>query len=115
MKFRKVFLAIVSVLGASPVFADASRLTVADFLEMNETYRPAMIHGLLSSATVLGVAEQYQSVYDDGMKCRLSRGRQETVYQLSSDFARYLNAHPEDAKGKFPTVFLLFMADCPKN
>jgi len=100
---------------ASPAFADASRLTAADFLEMNETYRAAMIHGLLSSATVLGLPDQYRSVYDDGVKCRLTRGRQETVYQLSSDFARYLDVHPEDVKGPFPLVFLLFMADCPKN
>jgi hypothetical protein len=41
----------------SPVFADAS-LTAADFLEMNETYRAAMIHGLLASANVLGLSEQ---------------------------------------------------------
>ena len=107
----------ISVLlsAASPAIADASRLTTADFLEMNETYRAAMIHGLLTSANVLGLPEHYQSVYDDGVKCRLTRGRQETVYQLASDFARYLEAHPEDAKGAFPIVFLVFMADCPEK
>jgi hypothetical protein len=108
---------VISVLlsAASPAFADASRLTAADFLEMNETYRAAMIHGLLASANVLGLPEQYHSVYDDGLKCRLIRGRHETVYQLSSDFVHYLDAHPEVAKGAFPMVFLIFMADCPKN
>jgi hypothetical protein len=107
---------VILLLGAaSPAFADASRLTAADFLEMNETYRAAMIHGLLASATVLGLPEQYQRVYDDGVKCRLTRGRHETVYQLSSDFARYLDAHRDDDKGPFPLVFLLFMADCPKD
>ncbi len=105
----------VSLCAASPVLADASRLTGADFLEMNETYRAAMIHGLLASANVLGLPEHYQSVYNDGVKCRLTRGRQETVYQLSTDFVHYLDAHPEDVKGPFPIVFLLFMADCPKN
>jgi hypothetical protein len=107
---------VISVLlSASPVLADASRLTAADFLDMNETYRAAMIHGLLASVTVLGLAEQYRSVYDDGVKCRLTRGRHETVYGLSSDFARYLDAHPDDTKGPFPLVFLLFMAHCQKN
>lgn len=105
----------VLLCAASPVFADASRLTGADFLEMNENYRAAMIHGLLASANVLGLPEQYESVYNDGVKCRLTRGRQETVYQLSSDFARYLDAHPDEAKGPFPIVFLIFMADCPRN
>jgi hypothetical protein len=56
---------------------------------MNDTYRAAMIHGLLAYAAVLGFHD-YQDVYEDGVKCRLSRGRQETVYQLSADFARYL-------------------------
>jgi hypothetical protein len=114
VKFRAI-VASVLLSAASPVFADASRLTAADFLEMNETYRAAMIHSLLASANVLGLPEQYQSIYDDGVKCRLTRGRHETVYQLSSDFVRYLDAHPEDAKGPFPMVFLIFMADCPKN
>jgi hypothetical protein len=67
------------------------------------------------SNAMLGLAEQYQRVYDDGMKCHLTLGRQETTYQLSSDFARYLDAHPEDANGPFPLAFLLLMADCPKN
>ncbi len=111
----KALVICVLVSSASSVFADASRLTAADFLEMNETYRAAMVHGLLASATVLGLPDQYRSVYDDGVKCRLTRGRYETVYQLSSEFARYLDAHPEDVKGPFPLVFLLFMADCPKN
>ena len=111
----KALLISVLVGAASSAFADASRLTAADFLEMNETYRAAMIHGLLASATVLGLPDQYQRDYDDGVKCRLTRGRQETVYQLSSDFARYLDAHPDDVKGPFPLAFLLFMADCPKN
>jgi hypothetical protein len=66
-------LVILSLGAASPAFADASRLTAADFLEMNETYRAAMIDGLLASATVLGLPEQYQRVYDDGVKCRLTR------------------------------------------
>jgi hypothetical protein len=111
----KVVLTCVLLSGASPVFADASRLTAADFLEMNETYRAAMIHGLIAAASVLGLPERYQRFYDDGVQCRLTRGRQETVYQLSADFAHYLDVHPEDTKGPFPMVFLLFMADCPKN
>jgi hypothetical protein len=82
---------------------------------MNETYRAAMIHGLLASANVLGLPEQYQGIYNDGVKCRLTHGRQETVYKLSADFAHYLDAHPDDVKGPFPIVFLLFMADCPKT
>jgi hypothetical protein len=117
IRMRGLNAILVSVFlgGASPVFADASLLTAADFLEMNETYRAAMIHGLIASASALGLPEHYQGVYADGVKCRLTRGRQETVYQLSSDFAHYLDTHPEDSKGPFPIVFLLFMADCPKN
>lgn len=109
-------LVISGLLAAcSPAFADASRLTAGDFLEMNETYRAAMIHGLLASAAVLGLPEQYQGIYDDGVKCRLTRGRHETVYQLSTDFARYLDTHPQDRKSAFPMAFLVFMADCPNN
>jgi hypothetical protein len=111
----RALLLSVSLGAASPAIADASRLTAVDFLEMNETYRAAMIHGLLASAAVLGLPDQYQGVYDDGMKCGLTRGRHETVYMLSSDFAHYLDSHPDDAKGPFPLVFLLFMADCPKH
>jgi len=109
----KALVTSVFVLVAAPAFPDASRLTAANFLEMNETYRAAMIHGLLASATALGLPEQYEDIYNDGVKCRLSRGRNETVYQLSSDFARYLDKHPEETKGPFPLVFLVFMADCP--
>jgi hypothetical protein len=108
-------VSILLCVASSSAFADASQLTAADFLEMNETYRAALIHGLITSASVLGLPEIYQRFYDDGVRCRLTRGRQETVYQLSADFGRYLNAHPEDTKGPFPMVFLLFMADCPKN
>jgi hypothetical protein len=116
MRSLAIVVLCVTLMGAAPpAFADASRLSAADFLEMNETYRAALIHGMLASATMLGLAEQYQSVYDDGVKCRLTRGRHETVYQLSSDFVRYLDTHPEDAKGPFPMVFLIFMADCPKD
>jgi hypothetical protein len=103
------------VTAASTAFADASRPTAADFLDMDKTYRAAMIHGFLASANVLGLAEQYQGVYNDGVKCRLKRGRHETVYQLSSDFAHYLDIHPEDTKVPFPMVFLLFMADCQQD
>jgi hypothetical protein len=108
----KALVAALFVFVASPACPDASQLTAADFLEMNETYRTAMIHGLLASATALGLPEQYEGVYSDGVKCRLSRGRNETVYQLSSDFALYLDKHPEEIKGLFPLVFLVFMADC---
>jgi hypothetical protein len=109
----RTLLVSVFLLAASPAFPDASRLTAADFLEMNETYRAAMIHGLLASATALGLPDQYERVYNDGVKCRLSRRRNETVYQISSDFAHYLDKHPEETKGLFPLVFLIFMADCP--
>ena len=64
---------------------------------------------------MLGLPDRYQGIYDDGVKCRLMRGRHETAYQLASDFARYLEAHPEDDKWPFPMAFLVFMADCPKN
>ena len=115
MKRLQAIAVSVSLCATSPVMADASRLTGADFLEMNETYRAAMIHGLLASANVLGLPEHYQRFYNDGVKCRLTRGRQETVYQLSTDFAHYLDVHPDDVKAPFPMVFLLFMADCPKT
>jgi hypothetical protein len=62
----KALFAVVFVLVASPAFPDASRLTAAEFLEMNETYRAALIHGLLASATALGLPEEYESVYNDG-------------------------------------------------
>jgi len=111
----KLNVLVISLLlvTVAPAFSDASKLTATDFLEMNETYRAAMIHGLLASANTLGLPEQYEGVYNDGVKCRLSRGRNETVYQLSSDFARYLDRHPEEIKGLFALVFLVFMADCP--
>jgi hypothetical protein len=110
-----VVILVVTCMQPAPAVADASKITAADFLEMNETYRAAMIHGLLASANVLGLPDAYQSVYDDGVKCRLTRGRQETSYQLASDFARYLDKHPEYAKEPFPMIFLIFMADCPKQ
>jgi hypothetical protein len=69
----------VTYLQVAPAVADASKLTAAEFLEMNETYRAAMIHGLLASATVLGLPDRYQDIYDAGVGCRLKRGRQETV------------------------------------
>ena len=96
-------------------FGSGAELSYRRILEMNETYRAAMIHGLLASANVFGLPDQYQSVYEDGVKCRLTRSRQETMYQLASDFAHYLDAHPEDTKGPLPMVFLLFREDCPKK
>ena len=111
----RAFLVVVLLGAVSPAFANATRLTAADFLEMDETYRAALIHGLLASAAALGLPDQYQEIYNDGVKCRMTRGRQETVYQLSFDFARYLRAHRDDNKVPFPMMFLLFMADCPKN
>jgi hypothetical protein len=115
---KKVGLAVViSVfLAVSPTFADASRLTGADFLGMNETYRAGLIHGLLSSWEALGVADNFQSLLDKGMDCRLKQRRPlQTIDQLSSDFAHYLKEHHDEAGERFALVFLLFMADCPKN
>jgi hypothetical protein len=55
-KFRAITLVSIWLSAAAPALADASKVTAADFLEMNETYRAAMIHGLLASANVLGTA-----------------------------------------------------------
>jgi hypothetical protein len=101
---------------ASLAFADASRLTGADFLEMNETYRAGLVRGLLSSWDALGVAENFQSLLEKGMDCRLKQRRPlQTIDQLSSDFAHYLKEHPDQARERFALAFLLFMGACPKN
>jgi hypothetical protein len=110
----QAILIAVTFGAVSPAFADATRLSAADFLEMNETYRAAMIHGLLASLAVLGVPKEYQSIYDEGINCRAKQRPMQTTYRLSSDFARYLNEHPDEVVGEFPIVFLIFMAHCPE-
>lgn len=81
---------------------------------MNENYRAALIQGVLASAHTFGLPDQFQVLYEDGMKCLQKRGRKETVYQISIDFTRYLDSHPDQTKGAFPLIFLLFMSDCPR-
>jgi hypothetical protein len=115
-RLKAAFVISLCLCMAPLAFADPSRLTGADFLEMDEAYRAGLVRGLLSSWDALGVAENFQSLLDKGMDCRLKQRRPlQTIDQLSSDFAHYLKEHPDQARERFALAFLLFMGACPKN
>ena len=93
--------------------ADARNITADDFLQMNETYRAGLVHGALASMFELGVDEQYVGPLEEGVRCQGQR--KATVWQTSTDFANYIEEHPDIKQAAFPKAFLIFMLDCPKK
>jgi hypothetical protein len=83
------------------------------FLEMNSTYRAGLIQGVLASMFELGVDEQYAGSLEEGVRCQGQR--KATVWQISIDFAKYIEDHPDIKQAAFPKAFLIFMLDCPKK
>jgi hypothetical protein len=56
--FRAIIM-LTMVASISNAAADARNITADDFLEMNETYRAGLVHGVLASMFELGVDKQY--------------------------------------------------------
>jgi hypothetical protein len=113
---RRIFRAIImlaTVASISDAAADARNITADDFLQMNETYRAGLVHGALASMFELGIDEKYVGPLEEGVRCQGQR--KATVWQTSTEFAKYLEGHPDMKQAAFPKAFLIFMLDCQKK
>jgi hypothetical protein len=109
---RAIIMLATAALTSSAA-ADARNITADGFLEMNSTYRAGLIQGVLASMFELGVDEQYAGSLEEGVRCQGQR--KATVWQISIDFAKYIEDHPDIKQAAFPKAFLIFMLDCPKK
>ena len=113
MVIRAIIMLLATVASISNAAADARNITADGFLEMNETYRAGLVHGALASMFELGVDEKYVERLEEGVRCQ--GARKATVWQTSTDFAKYIEGHPDMKQLAFPKAFLIFMFDCPKK
>jgi hypothetical protein len=113
MVIRAIIMLLATVASISNAAADARNITADDFLQMNETYRAGLVHGALASMFELGVDEKYVGPLEEGVRCQ--GRRKATVWQTSTEFAKYLEGHPDMKQAAFPKAFLIFMLDCQKK